>query len=166
GLRDYSRYDDDWDMANIVACLKSTLKLARNEFKSGCKLVVQVSELPDSYFNHGKLAQVFLNLLVNAGHAVDEQGLIEVSCEQYGEAAVVEVSDNGCGIAEEVLERVFEPFFTTKPRGLGTGLGLSISRSIVDAHGGRLTASSQLGIGTTFRVELPLLTQMPTYDSE
>ncbi|MEM7003031.1 MAG: ATP-binding protein, partial [Pseudomonadota bacterium] len=100
GLRDYSRYDDDWDMANIVACLKSTLKLARNEFKSGCKLVVQVSKLPDSYFNHGKLAQVFLNLLVNAGHAVDEQGLVKVSCAQHGDTAVIEVSDNGCGIAE------------------------------------------------------------------
>ena len=161
GLRDYSRYDDGWDMANMVDCLKSTIKIAQNEFKNGCTLVEELSELPESYFNNGKLAQVFLNLLMNAGHAVGEDGCIKVNCVQRGSSAVIEVVDDGCGIANEDLDHIFEPFFTTKPRGLGTGLGLSISRSIVEEHGGNLTATSQVGCGTAFCLELPLRMHLP-----
>jgi two-component system, NtrC family, sensor kinase len=100
---------------------------------------------------------VFLNLLVNASHAVAPQrGEIVIRSGVDGGDAWVEVADNGCGIPPEVLPRVFDPFFTTKPVGKGTGLGLSVSHGIVRSHGGRIEVQTAPGQGTAFRVVLPL----------
>jgi signal transduction histidine kinase len=99
---------------------------------------------------------VFLNLLVNAGHAIDANGTITVSTGVDGQEAWVRVADTGCGIAPEHLNRIFEPFFTTKPVGQGTGLGLSVSYAIVRKHGGRIEVESAAGRGTRFSVFLPL----------
>jgi signal transduction histidine kinase len=96
-----------------------------------------------------------MNLLVNAAHAIDQQGTITVRSGADASSLWVEVSDTGSGIAPENLKRIFEPFFTTKPVGKGTGLGLSLSYSIVQKHGGRLEVDSEPGRGTTFRVTLP-----------
>jgi two-component system, NtrC family, sensor kinase len=102
-----------------------------------------------------QLNQVFMNLLMNAGHAIAERGCITIRTG-YDDANVwVEVEDTGHGIKPEHLDRIFEPFFTTKPVGKGTGLGLSLSYGIVHKHGGEITVRSAVGTGTAFRVTLP-----------
>jgi signal transduction histidine kinase len=97
-----------------------------------------------------------MNILVNAGHAIDGQGQITIATRPAGDFVYIEISDNGKGIAHEHLPRIFEPFFTTKPVGQGTGLGLSISYGIVRKHLGEIDVRSELGIGTTFVIKLPV----------
>ena len=103
-----------------------------------------------------QLGQVFLNLLINASQAVGDRGEIRVETSSQDDRVMVEVHDQGCGIPADQLDRVFDPFFTTKPVGEGTGLGLSISYQIVCAHQGELTVRSTPGLGTCFRVTLPV----------
>jgi two-component system, NtrC family, sensor kinase len=103
-----------------------------------------------------QLNQVFMNLLVNAGQAIIDQGVITVRTGADKDSVWVEVVDTGAGIPKENLTRIFDPFFTTKPVGKGTGLGLSLSYSIVLKHHGRIEVSSEVGKGTTFRVVLPV----------
>ncbi len=113
----------------------------------------------------GQLTQVFVNLFTNASHAMDEEGgqlSIETELSASAETLRVNVTDSGRGIPPEVLGRIFEPFYSTKTDGRGTGLGLAIVRDIVTAHGGRLSASSSLGVGSTFNVELPLVALPPS----
>lgn len=105
-----------------------------------------------------EIEQVVLNLLNNAVQAMPKGGRLEVHLrvdEGAGEVCL-EIKDTGCGIPPEALPRVFEPFFTTKPRGQGTGLGLYVSRRIVERHGGTMAIQSEVGVGTTVRVFLPL----------
>jgi CheY-like chemotaxis protein len=103
---------------------------------------------------------VFLNLLVNAaqaipvGHAAENR--ISVSVRQREERVVIEVSDTGCGIPQDIMARIFDPFFTTKPVGVGTGLGLSICHNIVASVGGEISVESTVGRGSTFRISLPV----------
>jgi signal transduction histidine kinase len=103
----------------------------------------------------GKINQVLLNLLVNAIQACDRDGVVRASTRSDQTGVVIEVHDNGCGIAPEYRSRLFEPFFTTKPIGQGTGLGLSVSYGIVRDHGGVIEVESEPGRGSTFRVKLP-----------
>jgi two-component system, NtrC family, sensor kinase len=105
-----------------------------------------------------KIKQVLINLIMNARHAVGDQGLIRIRTRKDSTAsrAVIEVSDNGCGIQKKDIPRIFDPFFTTKPTGEGTGLGLSVSYGIIRNHGGDIFAESQEGRGATFTVELPI----------
>jgi PAS domain S-box-containing protein len=102
-----------------------------------------------------ELIQVFLNLLLNASRACGPRGRIRLATRLEGDTAVVEVADDGPGIAPEVRARIFEPFFTTRTVGEGTGLGLSISQQIVSGHGGRIEVASEPGRGASFRVLLP-----------
>ena len=98
-----------------------------------------------------------MNLLVNAAHAITaERGTITISTGVESPNVWVEVADTGAGIAQENLKRIFDPFFTTKPVGKGTGLGLSLSYGIVQKHSGRMEVHSELGVGTRFRVTLPI----------
>ncbi|HEY4560023.1 MAG TPA: ATP-binding protein, partial [Lysobacter sp.] len=99
---------------------------------------------------------VFMNLLINAGQAITERGVITLACGHENDEAWVSVADTGCGIAEDALGRIFDPFFTTKPIGRGTGLGLAICYRIVEKHHGRIEVQSTVGMGTTFRVVLPI----------
>jgi PAS domain S-box-containing protein len=107
-----------------------------------------------------QLSQVLLNLLINALQAIEAreggEGRITITADRVGDSLMIEIADNGCGIASEDLPRVFDPFFTTKPVGEGTGLGLSISHNIVTGHGGRIEVESRPGAGTRFRIFLPL----------
>ena len=117
--------------------------------------------LPQVWIDPNQLKQVIMNLLVNAQHAIDGAGSITVRTrliEPPGGASMAEfsVTDTGCGIPEENFRRIFDPFFTTK-LGLGTGLGLSVSHGIVEAHGGTIEVESKVGLGSTFRVRLPLV---------
>ncbi len=158
-LRDFSHPDE----AGFVLCdlhqgLRSTLNIVHNELKYKCEVVTDFGELPQVECNPGQLNQVFLNLLVNAGHAIQERGRIEILTRHHADAGEVSVSivDSGCGIAPENLRRIFDPFFTTKAVGKGTGLGLSLSYSIVQRHRGRIEVDSEPGRGSTFRVLLPI----------
>ena len=102
-----------------------------------------------------ELEQVLLNLLINAAQAIEGVGTVRVATSRCGDEVEIAVSDTGCGIPAEVMERIFDPFFTTKPVGEGTGLGLSISYEIVRRHGGRILVDSVVGRGTEVRVRLP-----------
>jgi PAS domain S-box-containing protein len=108
-----------------------------------------------------QISQVLLNLLVNALHAIEstargDGGRIRIATRDVGPELCIEIADNGCGIDPQVKSRLFDPFFTTKPVGEGTGLGLSIAHEIITGHGGRIEVESQPGVGSTFRIFLPL----------
>jgi PAS domain S-box-containing protein len=150
--------------ADINEALRSTLIVARNELKYVAEVETELGSVPPVVCNVGELNQVFLNLLVNAAHAIADtkkltggKGLIRVRTWTEADAVLISVSDTGCGIPETNHDKVFNPFFTTKAIGRGTGQGLAIARAIVvEMHGGTLTFESEVGRGTTFYVRLPL----------
>ncbi len=156
-LKDFSHVDDaEWQLADINRGLESTLNLVWNELKYKAEVTRDLAPLPPIECLPSQLNQVFVNLLVNAAQAIPERGTIGVrSFEQEG-WVVVEISDSGCGIPAEIRSRIFDPFFTTKAVGKGTGLGLSIVYGIVQRHQGRIEVESESGVGTTFRILLPM----------
>lgn len=157
-LKDYSHTSTaEWHWADLHQGLESTLNMARNQLKYHCTVVKEFGELPPVYCLGSQLNQVFMNLLVNAAQAIQEQGEIRLRTGRQGDDRVwVSVTDTGKGIPAEDLQRIFEPFYTTKPVGQGTGLGLSLSWGIVERHHGRIEVSSEVGKGTTFTVILPI----------
>ncbi len=158
-LKDFSRVDthQEWVRASLHQGVDSTLNIVANEIKYRADVRREYGTLPDIECLPSELNQVFLNLLVNAAHAIGpERGLIVVRSGDAGDEVWVEVEDNGSGIAPEHLPRVFDPFFTTKPVGRGTGLGLSLAYGIVKKHHGRIDLRSEPGRGSCFRVTLPV----------
>jgi signal transduction histidine kinase len=157
-LKSFSRVgEQEWQEADLHQGLDSTLNIVWNELKYKCKVVKEYGDIPHIHCMISQLNQVFMNLLVNAGHAIETQGTITIRTSLISEDQVcIEVSDTGKGIAPEHITRIFEPFFTTKPVGKGTGLGLSLSYGIVQRHGGHIEVKSQPGVGSTFRVLLPV----------
>ncbi len=160
-LKAFSRVDEErQEPVELHRVLDSVGQMAASEVRHRARLVKVYGDLPLIIGNEGKLFQVFLNLVINAAHAIPE-GKVEaneirlVTRQDARGWAVVEVSDTGSGIRAEHLSRIFEPFFTTKPYGVGTGLGLPICHTLVRAHGGDITVESTVGQGTTFRVVLP-----------
>jgi two-component system NtrC family sensor kinase len=149
------------EAVSVPKALSAAIKVAGVELRRRARVVEVYESVPFVDASPTRLEQVFVNLLVNAGHAIKEgrpdDNEIRVAARGENGKVVVEVSDTGSGIAPEILGRVFDPFFTTKPRGLGTGLGLPISRGIIKALGGEITVTSIVGTGTTFRVTLPAL---------
>ena len=149
--------------ADLNHALQTTLTVASNEYKYFAKVYTDFAELPHVMCNIGELNQVFLNLIVNAAHAIHAAGRdlgsgeIRISTAIAGETAVIRISDNGCGVPEENLPKLYDPFFTTKEVGRGTGQGLAITHSIVvDKHGGDISVQSQVGVGTEFTLRLPI----------
>ncbi len=150
--------------ADINKALQSTLTVARNELKYVADVELDLGEIPPVVCNVGDLNQVFLNLLVNAAHAIadvvkgtDEKGKICVRTVPEGDTVVISISDTGSGIPEAIRTKIFDPFFTTKEVGRGTGQGLAIARSVVvERHRGTLTFESEVGKGTTFHIRLPI----------
>ncbi|MFH1026769.1 MAG: ATP-binding protein, partial [Pseudomonadota bacterium] len=136
---------------------ETTINIAWNEIKYVATLNREFGDIPEIRCYPQQLNQVFLNLLVNAAHAMEGgQGSITVRTWSDGADINVSVADTGCGIPEDIQQRIFEPFFTTKEVGKGTGLGLSISYDIARKHGGEITVESKPGHGTTFTVRLPV----------
>jgi two-component system NtrC family sensor kinase len=161
-LKDFSRVDHaDWQDADLNAGLDSTLNVVMNEVKYKAEVRKTYGVLPPVRCIAAQLNQVFMNLIVNAAHAIPERGTITLTTRSEGDWACVEVADTGTGMTEEVKRRIFEPFFTTKPVGKGTGLGLSLSFSIVQKHGGRIEVDSEPGVGTKFRVWIPVRADPP-----
>jgi PAS domain S-box-containing protein len=164
-LREFAHPDaDEQSAADINHALQTTLTVTRNEYRYIANIDTQLGELPPIVCGIGQLNQVFLNLIVNAAHAIDEAGksfetggLITVTTCAHNDVVEVSIADNGCGIAAEHLDKIFDPFFTTKAVGKGTGQGLTIARSIVVAkHGGELNVESTPGKGTRFTIRLPI----------
>ena len=149
--------------ADINHALETTLTVAGNEYKYVATIARHFGVLPPVVCNAGEINQVFLNLIVNAAHAIQQAGrnaatgVISISTAASERTVRISISDNGCGIPEKSLERIFDPFFTTKEVGKGTGQGLAIARSIVvERHGGKIDVCSREGAGTTFTIQLPL----------
>ncbi|MEI6225780.1 MAG: ATP-binding protein [Deltaproteobacteria bacterium] len=150
--------------ADINRSLEATLDVARNEYRYVADVVTEFGQLPLVTCRPGDLNQAFLNVIVNAAHAIEDvvqgtdgRGTIRVRTSADGDAVVVAISDTGGGIPAEARGKVFEPFFTTKDVGRGSGQGLAITRSIVEAHGGSITFETAQGTGTTFRIRIPLV---------
>ncbi|MDP2810730.1 MAG: ATP-binding protein [Rhodocyclaceae bacterium] len=156
-LKDFSHVGDmNWHWTNLHQGIDSTLNIVWNELKYKCKVVKEYGDLPEVYCLPSQLNQVFMNLLVNAGHAIEEKGRITLRTGREGDEVWISVSDTGKGITRENLTRIFDPFFTTKPVGKGTGLGLSLSYGIIQKHQGRIEVESEVGVGTTFKVTIPV----------
>lgn len=161
--------------ADLNRALQSALTIAANEYKYVANVETEFGEIPPVICHLSDMNQVFLNLLVNAAHAISDavgqsgnKGCIRVRTKRDGDNVLIDIADTGCGIPEAIRERVFEPFFTTKAVGRGSGQGLAIARSIVvDKHGGSLTFESTVGAGTTFTIRLsvdglPIAPAVPT----
>jgi signal transduction histidine kinase/CheY-like chemotaxis protein len=171
-LKTFSRSDDEQrgpvDLRKII---ESTLNMVWNEIRHRARLVKDYGpDVPLVEANESGLAQVFLNLLLNAAQVLEEgradKNEIRIATRTHGSNMVaVEVRDTGPGMTEAVMGRVFDPFFTTKPIGVGTGLGLSISHNIVTSLGGLLQVESKLGEGSTFRVVIPVARTLPVLES-
>lgn len=157
-LKDFSHVDQaELQDADLNAGLESTLNVVWNELKYKAEVIRELGDMPPVPCVPAQINQVFMNLLVNAAQAIEQRGKIIVRSGLENGFAWVEIEDTGKGMTEEVRRRIFEPFYTTKPVGQGTGLGLSISYDIVvKKHGGRLDVSSTPGVGTRFKVWLPL----------
>jgi two-component system NtrC family sensor kinase len=154
---------DDFQEIDLNQALASTATISRNEWKYCAELRTEFcADLPRIHCLPGELNQAFLNLIVNAAHAIDSNrgqqlGQLTIKTSHVGQSVLVAISDSGSGIAPEIQSRIFDPFFTTKGVGKGTGQGLSICYNvIVEQHHGKLSFESQVGKGTTFYVELPI----------
>ncbi|AOW12505.1 hypothetical protein LPB72_15720 [Hydrogenophaga crassostreae] len=156
-LKGFSRVDHaDWQETDLNVGVQSTFNVVRHEVKNKAEIVMQLGQLPLVTCLAGQLNQVFMNLIVNAAHAIGDRGTITISSGVEAHWAWVQVADTGCGMTEEVQRRIFEPFYTTKDVGKGTGLGLSLSFSIVQKHGGIIRLHSAPGHGSAFRVWVPV----------
>jgi C4-dicarboxylate-specific signal transduction histidine kinase/CheY-like chemotaxis protein len=159
-LRSSSRApEEDCEIVDIESPLNIAIHMASNEIRHRAQLIRDVPTGMLVNANSMRLGQVFLNLLVNAAHAITEgraqENTISVCVTQEGDEVCVRIADTGEGISPEHIERIFDPFFTTKPIGIGTGLGLSICRSIVDGYGGTISVTRGVERGTVFMVRLP-----------
>jgi PAS domain S-box-containing protein len=156
-LKDFARVGSaEWLWADIHQGLESTLNIVWNELKYKATVERAYGELPQVHCIPSQLNQVFMNLLVNAAHAIESQGVIQIRSGCDERYVWVEVMDNGSGIPPENINRIFDPFFTTKALGKGTGLGLSLAWGIVQRHRGTIEVESEPGKGSTFRVTLPI----------
>jgi signal transduction histidine kinase len=145
---------------DLNEAIRSTLTMARSGYKDAADVVTTLGELPPVTGNGGEVNQVLLNLVINAADAIASagrgRGLITVRSWAAGDAVLVSVTDDGTGIPDDVAGRIFDPFFTTKEVGRGTGQGLAIASSVARKHGGTLTFATELGVGTTFTLRLPV----------
>jgi PAS domain S-box-containing protein len=161
-LKTFSRPNDEASgPVDVRRVVESAVDIAWNEIQKRARLVKELAEVPQVQGNESQLAQVVLNLIMNAVHSIREgdssRNEIRVATRRHGEDRVaIEVRDTGSGISEEIRGRIFDPYFTTKPVGVGTGLGLSVCHSIVTLLGGEIEVESVAGRGSLFRVLLPV----------
>jgi len=162
-MKEFSHPRTEQEPADLNRALATTLVVARNEYKYVADVETEFGDLPLVLCSLSDLNQVFLNLIVNAAHAIEEaqsatseNGWIRIRTERDGDTVSISVGDSGPGISDAIRSRIFDPFFTTKGVGRGTGQGLTIARAIVEKHGGTLGFETALGSGTTFTVRLPI----------
>lgn len=156
-LKSFSRPDSECgELFSLNSCIKSALKLVVSEVKYKADLVLELGDIPELFGFPGAAGQVFINLVMNASHAMEDHGKITVATQRVGKEIKATVEDTGKGIEPDVINKIFDPFFTTKDAESGTGLGLSISHGIVKKMGGRMLVESEVGKGTLFSLFLPL----------
>jgi len=163
-LKDFSHVDQaEWQYVDLHKGIESTLNIVHSEIKYNAEVIKAYGAIPPVECMASQLNQVFMNMLINASHAIGEgnHGKITIRTGTENDMVWVEFSDTGKGIAPENLKRIFDPFFTTKPVGKGTGLGLSLSYSIIEKHHGRIEAKSEVGEGATFKITLPARQPLP-----
>ncbi len=166
GLRIFSRLDeDDLKRADINEGIDSTLVIVNNQLDNKIEIVKQYTALPLVECYPGKLNQVFMNIVSNALYAIkaklkdDKGGLLTISTSANDTHVLISIKDNGTGMDEATKKKLFEPFFTTKDVGEGTGLGLSIAYNTIVKHNGTITVNSEVGVGTEFIIEIPIIHQ-------
>lgn len=162
-MRNFARLSDDdyFEYIDIVDLLEEVFIVVNNEVKYVATVEKGYEDCPPIYCNKGQIEQVFVNLIINAAHAIKNYtnagtGVIRVEVHPKSEHCEISICDNGCGISDEHISKIFDPFFTTKPVGQGTGLGLSISHNIiVDKHHGKIAVDTKIGTGSCFIVSIP-----------
>jgi len=171
-LRTFSRMEDERrDLLDVLSLLESACVLVESELKNRGRLVKIFDSVPPVEANPSRLAQAFLNLLLNAAQAIPEgspsrnEVTVRANYDERDGMVVIEVRDTGIGMSAAVQARIFDPFYTLKPVGEGTGLGLTTCLAIVHAMGGSITVESEEGRGTTFRIRLPPATRSATRDA-
>jgi len=156
-LRNFARLDEaERKAVDLHEGIESTLTLVYHEFKNRIEIVRDFGELPKVECFPNQINQVFMNILVNAVHAIPEQGAITIMTRPAGDNVTVTIADTGAGISPENVKKIFDPGFTTKGVGVGTGLGLSIVYKIIAAHGGKIDVESAVGKGTSLTITLPV----------
>jgi CheY-like chemotaxis protein len=160
-LKTFTRPADEvTETADLNEVLNWSLAVAGHELMARGRVVRQFGEVPSVNASSTRLGQVFVNLIINAAHALDPKSretneiVLATHTDEEGRA-VAEIRDNGCGMTGDVLKQIFDPFFTTKPVGQGTGLGLSVSHGIIESCGGTIVFESEPGKGTLARIVLP-----------
>ncbi len=156
-LRDFSNADVSQLLpTDLNDILDSALKSAATELHGKAEVLRDLAPRAPALCSAAQIRQVLVNLLINAAQAMPTPGRITVRSGITQDEAWVEISDTGCGMSDEVRKRIFEPFYTTQPVGQGTGLGLSLAWEVIQRHHGHIHVTSAPGLGTTFRVSLPL----------
>ncbi|BFM05703.1 hybrid sensor histidine kinase/response regulator [Halioxenophilus aromaticivorans] len=146
-----------WQTVGINACIESALNIANNEIKYKANVIKNYGEIPAIQCVVPQINQVLVNLLVNAAQAIDDFGEIKITTSHtVNNQAIIEIEDNGQGIANLNLDKIYDPFFTTKPVGEGTGLGLSVSYGIIQSHNGSIAVETDEGKGSKFIITLPI----------
>jgi signal transduction histidine kinase len=172
-MKSFAHSDQQRVAADLNAAIASTLVIATNEYKYVADVDTRFGELPAVMCHVGELNQAFLNIIVNAAHAIadqvagsDRRGRISISTGLDGGEVVVRIADDGGGIPDDVRDRIFDPFFTTKEVGRGTGQGLAIARNIVvDKHKGSLAFETEAGRGTIFVIRVPVGEDAPAAEA-
>lgn len=160
-LKSFTRADSSTEDStfDVNQCIEDTMPLVNPELKHHVTTQLTLTDVPEVQGSPRKLSQVMINLMVNAGQAIQSNGHIVISTrtvvEKGEDTVVIKITDDGCGIKPADLETIFQPFYTTKPVGQGTGLGLYISLTIVESLGGKIWVESKLNRGTTFTIQLP-----------
>lgn len=142
--------------ADINENIETTLNIVWNEIKYKAQVTKDFGELPLVRCYPQRINQVFMNILVNAAHAIEENGSIHIQTRCESGLVRIVISDNGCGMSQESLPKIFDPFYTTKAVGKGTGLGLHLAYNIIMDHGGVIDVQSEVGKGTSFIIDLPI----------
>jgi signal transduction histidine kinase len=156
GLRSFIHNESpEYELTDLHHCLDSTLTLLRHELRDKIRVVKDYQPIPRRYCYGQQMNQLFMNLLLNACQAIAGSGEIQIRTWTDQQQIFIVISDNGCGIPPEELEKIYDPFFTTKPIGVGTGLGLSIVFEVVTRHHGTVAVVSEVGRGTSFTLTFP-----------
>jgi signal transduction histidine kinase len=156
-LRKFSHLDQAaWKKSNIHEGIETSLMILKPQLKDRITIHKEYRAGGIIECNIGQLNQVFLNCLANAAQAIPDKGNIRITTREEKKKVVIEITDDGIGMTEEVMKKIFDPFFTTKDVGRGTGLGMSISYSIIKNHGGKIEVASEAGRGSAFKIILPI----------